>query len=91
MMLYTIIAYAQNIEAVRDAYANWRSDCAGMFTTGLADSTGKLVAYISSGFLDEDPTMVADGTEVYPNTSPQEVIDELGYSLFISDDDSASV
>lgn len=91
MMLYTIIAKAENIEATREAYANWRSDTVGMFTTGLADSSGELVAYIASGFLEDDPTMVADGTDVYPNTQPMEVLDELGYSLYTASVDSTSV
>lgn len=91
MMLYTIIAGASTVEATREAYANWRSDCSGMFTTALTDSSGEVVAYISSGFLEDDPTMIADNTEVYPNTQPQEVIDELGYSLFIADVDSTGV
>lgn len=50
-----------------------------------------LVAYVSSGFLDDDPTMVADNTDVYPNTSASEVISELGYSLFVGDDSGDSV
>lgn len=91
MMLYTIIAKAENIEATRKAYSEWRSDCDGMFITEVHDGNGVLVGYISSGFLDEDPTMVADGTDVYPNTQPMEVLDELGYSLYTASDDSTSV
>jgi hypothetical protein len=91
MMLYTIVAKAENIEDTRAAYAEWRSDCAGMFTTEIHDANDVLVGYISSGLLDEDPTMVADGTDVYPNAQPMEVLDGLGYHIYIANADGADL
>lgn len=42
MILYTIIAVASTVEATREAYANWRADCVGMFETALYDGSGSL-------------------------------------------------
>lgn len=79
-MIYTIIVQAKDQAEAQLAFAEWRDDCAGLFTTPLYKD-GELVAYITNGWFEQEPRGVFADAFVSNSESVMSVIDGLGYSL----------
>ena len=87
-MIYTVIVQADDQADAQVAFAEWRSDCDGLFTTPLFKD-GELVAYVTNGFFEEEPRGVFADAFVSSGEDVLQVIDGLGYTLSSGDDDGA--
>lgn len=79
-MIYTIIVQAKDQAEAQQAFAEWRDDCQGLFTTPLHKG-GELVAYITNGWFKQEPRGVFADAFVSNGEDVMSVIEGLGYSL----------
>ena len=79
-MIYTIIVQAKDQAEAQQAFAEWRDDCVGLFTKPLYKG-GELVAYVTNGWLEQEPRGVFVDAFVSNGKDVMSVIEGLGYSL----------